>query len=94
MVTEINSSLISVDNKKCPICGKRFKDILKHFVLVHDIRDMNQLSQIANEAKMKEDVKKAFSDYVEELKRKKEKSEISAEDYRELVMKWCKDHET
>lgn len=68
--------------------------MLRHFVLVHDVKDMNQLSQISNEAKMKEDVKKAFSDYVEELKRKLRNGKISPEDYRELVMKWCKDYQT
>ena len=82
-----------MDKKRCPICGRRFEDILKHFVLVHDVRDMNQLSQIANEAKMKESIKKAFSDYVEELKKKMGDGKISIEDYRELVMKWCKNHE-
>ena len=50
------------------------------------------MSQIADQAKMKEDTKKAFSNYVEELKREKEKGKISAEDYRELIMKWCKDN--
>jgi SMC interacting uncharacterized protein involved in chromosome segregation len=83
-----------VDNKRCPICGKRYKDILKHFVVAHGIKDMNQLSQISNEAKKKEDVKKAFSDYVEELKRKLRNGKISPENYRELMMKWSKDHET
>ena len=83
-----------LDNRRCPICGRRFKDILKHFALVHDVKDMNQLSQISNEAKKKEDVKKAFSEYVEELKKKLRNGRISPEDYRELVMKWCKDHQT
>ena len=60
----------------CPICGKRYKDILRHFVIVHDVKDMDELSQISDEAKIKEDTKKAFANYSEELKKKKEKSEI------------------
>ena len=70
---------------KCPICGRYFSDILKHFVLKHDIKDMNQLQQIINK-------KAEFRAYVEELKQKRKKGEISAEDYRRLVMKWCREH--
>ena len=82
-----------LDNNLCPICGRRFEDILRHFVLEHDIKDMEQLKQISSEAEKKEDAKQAFSDYVDELKRKLKAKEISPEDYRELSMKWCRDHE-
>lgn len=88
----IYSRLTSVDNKRCPICGRRYKDILKHFVVVHNIKDMDQLNQACNEAKKKEEVIEAFSNYVEELKRKLKNGEISPEDYRELMMKWSKEH--
>ncbi len=63
-------------------------------MLEHDIKDMEQLKQISDGAEKKEDLKKAFSDYVEKLKRKLKTREISPEDYRELSMKWCRDHQT
>lgn len=62
-------------------------------MLEHGIKDMEQLKQISNEAEKKEQLKKGFNDYVEELKRKLRAGEISPEDYRELSMKWCRDHQ-
>ena len=61
-------------------------------MLVHDIKNMNQLGQMSDEAKKKDDLIKAFYDYVLELKRKLKNREISSEDYRELAMKWSKEH--
>ena len=83
-----------LNSNLCPICGRKFEDILRHLVLEHNIKDMEQLKQISSEAAKKEDLKKSFYEYVEELKRKLKAREISPEDYRDLSMKWCKDHQT
>jgi hypothetical protein len=83
-----------LDKNMCPICNRRFEDILKHFTLEHNIKDMEQLKLISSKAAKKEDSKKAYYSFIEELKRKLKAQEISPEDYRELSMKWCKDHKT
>ncbi len=65
----------------CPFCGKSFDDMLKHFVLVHDIESLEHLDR---EIKRRRE----FFEFVKDLQEKRKKNLISAEQYRELVSKW------
>jgi hypothetical protein len=53
---------------------------------------MEHLRQLIQKAEIKEQKKADFRAYVEELKRKRREGKITAEDYRELMMKWCREH--
>ena len=77
---------------KCPFCKREFSDILKHFVLKHDIKDMDHLVEEIEKADEKEKVKVEFANYVDELKKEMREGIISAKEYRELIMKWLKEH--
>ncbi len=81
-----------MNRSECPICHKKFTDILKHFVLAHDARDMNHLEQLIKEANMKEQEKTDFRDYVTDLQVKLKEGKISPEEYRELIMRWSREH--
>ena len=76
----------------CPICKKKYTDILKHFVLAHDIQNMEHLIEEIEKIEKKESIKIMFKNYVEELKKKIKIDEITTKDYRELIMKWSKEH--
>jgi hypothetical protein len=80
-----------LEKSKCPFCKREVSDILKHFVLVHGIKDMNDLIQKTEKVQEKEKAKTKFRDYVEELKKRLKDGTITAEDYRELIMKWAKE---
>lgn len=78
--------LINMSHKKiCPICKKAYSDILKHFVLAHNIRNM---AHLMIEIEKYEGKKIRFSKYVEDLKKKIATGEITRKDYRELIMRW------
>ena len=81
-----------MEKSKCPICGKKFVDILKHFALDHEIKDMNQFEQLVSECEKNEQKKTSFRNYVEGLKLKLSLGMISPEEYRESMMKWCKEN--
>lgn len=38
--------------QSCPICGKKFDDVIRHLRLAHDIRDLNELTQKVNNNKL------------------------------------------
>jgi cell fate (sporulation/competence/biofilm development) regulator YlbF (YheA/YmcA/DUF963 family) len=74
----------------CPFCGKRYKDLLAHFVVAHKIKNMNHLKEEIKKKKKNEKRRTEFRRYVNELKKKQEKGEISAADYRKLIVQWRK----
>ncbi len=75
---------------KCPFCGRKINDMLKHFRISHDIEDMDQLSREIAKLEIGKNTQAEFGKYVEELKDKENKGLISVEDYRRLVMDWVK----
>ena len=56
--------------KICPICKKVYSDMLKHFVLAHNIRNMEHLMIEIEKSEAKDTVKIQFRNYVEDLKKK------------------------
>lgn len=74
------------------MCGKKVEDILKHYVLAHDIENPVHFKELLEEKEKDEKKRFEFSKYIEDLINKIEKGEISAEDYRKLVTKWQIDH--
>lgn len=72
----------------CPICKKVYSDILKHFVLAHNIRNMANLMIEIEKSEEKDNRKIQFRNYVETLKKKIVNGEITPKDYRELIMRW------
>jgi len=64
---------------------------LKHFVLVHDVKDLGNLKELIETAEKNEERKTAFRNYVEKLRSEMKTGKISPEDYRESMMKWCRD---
>ena len=79
------------DRTICPICKKAYSDILKHFVLAHNIRNMEQLMIDIEKSEEKDNIKIQFRNYVEDLKKKIANGEITPKDYRELIMRWSKE---
>lgn len=77
---------------KCPFCEKEFENILKHFVIVHKIKDVDHLKDEIDKTKKEEGKRIEFGKYIDELNDKMKKGEISAKDYRELVTRWWKKH--
>jgi len=77
----------------CPICRKVSQDILKHLRLSHDITDPEQYQVLLDRIEKREQRKREFSDFVRHLKEQRQGGSISAEQYRESVEKWVKDHE-
>ena len=76
----------------CPFCGRKIGDILRHYVLDHGIESSDDFIKRFEIVKMEEEKRKVFRSYVEELKEKRRKNEISAEEFRELTTKWLRDH--
>lgn len=77
---------------KCPFCNKEFTDILKHYVIVHNIRDVKHFKAELEKVENKEQKKTDFRIYVHYLIGKMREGVISAEEYRELIKKWEKEH--
>ncbi len=73
---------------RCPLCGKDVGDILKHFVLVHDIENLEHLNQEVRRSESAQKRQREFSVYVTALQERRKKNLISAEQYRELVSRW------
>ncbi len=78
----------------CPFCGKAVEDILKHFVLVHDIENLEHLDREVKKSELARKRQAKFAELVKELQDKRKKNLISAEQYRELISKWqAQDHQ-
>ncbi len=82
----------TMEVSKCPFCKKKVTDIIKHFSISHDIRNMDQLKEELEKLEQVQRKRVDFSNYVEELKQKEREGHISAEDYRRLLMEWDKQH--
>lgn len=75
-------------NNFCPICQKKFKDILRHFSLCHDIDSMEKLTQEVDKAEKKEGEKEAFSLFIKELNDKLAKHQIEMDEWKRLRDNW------
>ncbi|MFH1473464.1 MAG: hypothetical protein ABIE55_01085 [Candidatus Aenigmatarchaeota archaeon] len=72
----------------CPICQKRFKDILKHFSYYHEIGDMEQLKKEVKLAESEEKRREAYGKFIKEINQKLEKKEIDIKEWRRLREVW------
>jgi len=81
-----------LDKSKCPLCKRKYSDMLKHFVLTHDIKDMNHLAAEIGKVEEEEKIKIEFRNYVEDLLKKMKEGIISAKEYRELIVQWWREH--
>jgi len=77
----------------CPFCSKRVDDILKHFVLVHDIESLEHLDRELKILDSTHKRQREFSKFVAGLQEKRKKNLISAEEYRELASKWRRENQ-
>lgn len=77
----------------CPICRGENQDLLKHLRLSHDITDAEQYQELLDKAEKTELRKHEFSNFVRQLRERRQGGSISAEQYRESVAKWLKEHE-
>ena len=73
---------------KCPICDRMVKDILRHYVITHHIKNRNHLKDEMGKANLRIE----FGKYVDELNDKMKRGEIAAQDFRELTIKWWEEH--
>jgi hypothetical protein len=76
---------------RCPLCGDNRSDLLMHLSVTHRIRDLDHLRE---EMEKKESVlrrREEFNKFVERLKERVSKGEISWNDYRKLVSKWLEE---
>lgn len=76
----------------CQICDKEFKDILKHFVMFHEIEDMDQLKKEINLIEIKNQKRKEFAEFIEEINEKLRNNEITNENWRGLKEKWLNEY--
>jgi hypothetical protein len=72
----------------CPLCGKSVDDILKHFVMVHDIENLEHLKREIAQSESVRRRQREFLEFISDLNEKRRKNLISAEQYRELVSRW------
>jgi hypothetical protein len=77
---------------RCEICGKDFDDMLQHLVIVHDIENLEHFEEEIGKTHSRELTKQEFAAYVKDLHAQRASGVISAEMYRELIMKWSNDH--
>lgn len=72
----------------CPLCGKQVSDLLKHIRFIHNILDAEQFNSEIGKLGAKKSKQAKFAKFVSELQTKKRNSEITAEEFRELITKW------
>lgn len=81
-----------IEQRKCPLCEQDITDILQHLRIQHDIESTEQLSEEIVKLEQKKTKQLGFAKYVEELQQKKRNGEITAEEYRELIIEWIKEN--
>ena len=74
--------------RTCAICGHQVKDLLVHLRVNHEIRDLEDFVAALDAQVKSLDRKLAFRRYVEDLKGQVNRGEITAADYRRLIVAW------
>ena len=80
--------------RECPLCNVTIVDILEHIRIAHDIGSMEEFNEKMAELETQKAKQQAYLNYVQELREKEKKGEISAEDYRRSLTEWIKQHKT
>lgn len=81
-----------MERDTCPFCGKKIKDMLKHFTIIHEIKTLEELRIRFKKIEIEEKKKEEFRKFVEELNEKLRKGEITGKDFRKATTKWLKEH--
>ncbi len=76
----------------CPLCGKRFTNILQHLAFTHEIQGSEELKVQIESLEKKKRRQAQFNEYVNTLKAQRAKGTISAEELRVGIMKWFDEH--
>jgi len=77
--------------EKCPYCERYFKDILTHMSIHHEASNLEEIDQQLKRNEIDDQKKEAFKKFTQELSEKLNKKEITGEEYRNKVKKWCDD---
>lgn len=74
----------------CPVCSKKFKDILTHVRIRHDIESVEQF-KAASERFESENIKAfEFNKYIKELNIKLSNHEMTTNQFKQLRDDWLK----
>ena len=84
--------MTKIGKQKCPICGKEFQDILEHLVIIHGVKNMEQLKQLKEQFDKRDEKSKQFSTFVTQLNLQLKEGKITAKEFRELRDNWWKTH--
>ena len=76
---------------KCPFCNRTITDFLKHLAIVHEIRDTRQYRIGVEKIEQSQRRKQQFANFVSQLREKRTKRLISAEEYRVAITDWFKE---
>lgn len=76
----------------CPFCEKKYENLLAHFLVVHKIKNMNQLKEEIDKKEKADKKCDEFREYVERLHREIREGKMTTKDYRELIEKWDEEH--
>ena len=79
--------------KECPLCGRLSSHILQHFAIDHEIEDAVQFGQELTKVEQTRQSRDEFRLLVEKLKEQRARGLISAEDYRDEIVKWVRERE-
>jgi len=78
---------------ECPLCKRRVSNFLKHLAIDHEIENAEQFKVEIGKVELTEKKRNAFAEYISQLKERRAKALISAEEYRMAVTKWFKEQE-
>jgi hypothetical protein len=72
----------------CPLCRRSITHLLQHLVVYHRIKSPEDFHSLVQS--LEKDDRKAlrFRNFVSELRLRRERNEITAEEYRTLIMNW------
>ena len=76
---------------KCPFCNRTIEDFLKHLAIVHEIQDADQYRIGVEKIERSQKRKQEFASFVSDLREKRTKGLISAEEYRAVITDWFKE---
>lgn len=82
----------STKRQVCPLCEKAVRKRLIHLRVDHEIENIQEFMDLLQEVSKKEENRRQFAEYVTQLQIKKKQGSISAEDYRELMTQWVRNH--
>lgn len=74
--------------EKCPLCGRPVTHLLEHLVMIHRIRDANEYRNLVRQADEDDQRAARFAKFIAELREKRERGDITAEEFRRLAESW------